>query len=219
MGTDKSIVDSARVSFNKDNPKSEDLTKKDIKLINYLAKHKHTSPFEHCSMTFRIKVPLPVARQHMRHRTGSYNEVSRRYTSENVEFYLPQHFRGQHKNNRQASTESTMDPVLSRVAGLNLSYTKTASQCVKSSARKCLKLYEELIESGVCREQARFVLPQSMYTEYWYSANLLNIIKFLKLRLPEESQWEIRRLAEEMSYFVKEKFPEAYKACFQNNLD
>tara|TARA_B100000214_G_C23970708_1_gene629987 strand:+ start:147 stop:869 length:723 start_codon:yes stop_codon:yes gene_type:complete len=219
MGTDKCVVDSARVSFNKDNHADSLLTDKDVKLINYLATNKHTSPFEHCSMTFRVKVPLIVARQHMRHRTWSYNEVSRRYTSENIEMYIPTAFRKQHSSNRQASTEEDMNPILKTVKGSTLTYTSTARDLVKSSSRKCLSLYNQLLEAGVCREQARLVLPQSMYTEYWCTANLLNIIKFLKLRLPKESQWEIRRLAEEMSYFVKIMFPEVYKACIKTDLD
>ncbi len=219
MGTDKCIVDSARVSFNKDNYQESSLTAKDVKLIKYLAEHKHTSPFEHCSMTFRVKVPLIVARQHMRHRTWSYNEVSRRYTSDNIEFYIPTSFRKQHSVNRQASTNEDFNPVLNSIQGQTLTYVSTAKDLVLSSSRKCLKLYKQLLKSGVCREQARMVLPQSMYTEYWCTANLLNIIKFLKLRLPEESQWEIRRLAEEMSYFVKNKYPEVYEACIKTNLD
>ena len=218
MGTDKCIVDSARVSFNKDTPATKNLTDKDIKLIKYLAEHKHTSPFEHCSMTFRIKAPLFVARQHMRHRTWSFNEVSRRYTSSGIEFYLPDTFRKQHEKNRQASTAENINPVLKTVKGTTQVYTSTANDLVRLSARKCLDLYQDLLKSGVCREQARMVLPQSMYTEYWCTANLLNIIKFLKLRLPEESQWEIRRLAEEMSLFVRDTFPEAYKACIQADL-
>ena len=218
MGTDKCIVDSARVSFNKDTPQDAVLTEKDTKLIKYLAEHKHTSPFEHCTMTFRVKVPLIVARQHMRHRTWSFNEVSRRYTSDNIEFYLPESFRKQHSSNRQASTDEDINPVLSTVKGTTQIYASTAKDLVKGSSRKCVKLYKDLLKSGVCREQARMVLPQSMYTEYWCTANLLNIIKFLKLRLPEESQWEIRRLAEEMSLLVKEMFPEAYKACIQVDL-
>lgn len=218
MGTDKCIVDSARVSFNKDNHEDSKLTDRDTKLIKYLADNKHTSPFEHCTMTFRVKVPLIVARQHMRHRTWSFNEVSRRYTSENIEFYLPKEFRTQHKSNRQASNEEYTNPVLKRTAGSTQTYTRTASDLVLSSSRKCMKLYEDLIQAGVCREQARMVLPQSMYTEYWCTANLLNIIKFLKLRLPQESQWEIRRLAEEMSTIVKNNFPEAHKACILADL-
>jgi thymidylate synthase (FAD) len=219
MGTDKCIVDSARVSFNKDTPSTKNLTDKDIKLIKYLAEHKHTSPFEHCSMTFRITTPLFVARQHIRHRTWSFNEISRRYTSAGIEFYLPDTFRKQHEKNRQASTAEDVNPILRTVKGTTLTYTTKASDMVKSHARKSLKLYKKLIDNGVCREQARMVLPQSMYTEYWCTANLLNIIKFLKLRLPEESQWEIRRLAEEMSVFVKDMFPEVYKACIQVDLD
>ncbi len=108
-GSDLMVVNAARVSFDSEKKALED---RDSKLIKYLYENRHTSPFEHCYLTFRIKVPLCVVRHHQRHRTWSYNEVSRRYTSVNMEFYLPKHFRGQHKINRQASTNSTLDPVI-----------------------------------------------------------------------------------------------------------
>ena len=214
MGVDKSVSDSARVSFNKDDSEVTELSEKDTKLIDYLAKHKHTTPFEHCAMTFRIKVPLYVAKQHMRHRTWSFNEISRRYTSRDIDFYIPSSFRRQHKSNRQASVEGEdFNPALNEVHGSTLIWPNLATIAANRHCVSSLKLYNDLLRSGVCREQARMVLPQSTYTEYWATANLLNIIKFLKLRLAPDAQNEIRVMAQAMSEFVEEKYPETYRVC------
>tara|TARA_B100000131_G_C18032119_1_gene578907 strand:+ start:185 stop:904 length:720 start_codon:yes stop_codon:yes gene_type:complete len=212
-GNDKCIVDAARVSFISDTPEKSDLNSRDKKLLQYLADNKHTSPFEHCGATFRIKVPLFVARQHMRHRTGSYNEASRRYTSSDIVFYTPEDFREQSESNRQASVEgSYINPIINTVHGTNNDWQVKASEAVLSHTRKSLTLYNRLLESGVCREQARMVLPQNMYTEYWYTANLLNILKFLKLRLAKDSQVEMQEMARGISTLLQPIFPEAYKA-------
>jgi len=218
MGTDKDIVNSARVSFNKEDLEEKEVTDKDKRLIRYLAKNKHTSPFEHCTVTFRVKVPLFVARQHMRHRTWSFNEISRRYTSENIEFYTPTEFRTQHKNNRQASNMEYINPVIDTTGGTTQDYVQRADEVVLGHSRRSYRLYLNLLEVGVSREQARMVLPQSMYTEYWCTANLLNIIKFLKLRLAPDAQAEIRDMAEAMAYYIKHLFPEAYAGCINVDL-
>ena len=213
-GIDKTVADAARVSFNRDTPGDEELSPKDKKLIEYLAKHQHTSPFEHCSITFRVKVPLCIAKQHMRHRTWSYNEVSRRYTSENIEFYLPRSLRRQAETNRQASVDgSDFNPALKEIHGSNMIWPQKAVYSIEKAANEALKLYNDLLASGVSREQARMVLPQSTYTEYWATANLLNIIKFLRLRLASDAQWEIRMMAQAMAEFVHDKFPETYETC------
>jgi len=214
MGTDKSVVNSARVSFNADDHGDTNLTAKDKKLIKYLADNKHTSPFEHCTVTFRVTVPLFVARQHMRHRTWSYNEVSRRYTSADVTLYQPTEFRRQAENNRQASVEDPgfTNPVLTSIKGTNLTWTTTASDALKSHHRKSMKLYNKMLDAGISREEARMVLPQSMYTEYWSTANLLNILKFLRLRLASDAQVEIQEMAKAMAVIIKELYPESYGA-------
>jgi thymidylate synthase (FAD) len=214
VGSDKSVVNSARVSFMSDKPGESGLSDKDNKLLKYLADNKHTSTFEHCSMTFRITVPLFVARQHMRHRTWSYNEASRRYTSYNINFYCPEDFRRQAETNRQASVADgkCINPIVSTVIGTSTDYSKKANEAVLSHSRKSLKLYEQLLAKGVCREQARMVLPQNMYTEYWATANLLNIMKFLKLRVAKDSQVEMQDMAKAVASFVKDIFPESYKA-------
>lgn len=211
MGTDLTIVNSARVSFDVSH---QELEPRDKKLIRYLYKNKHTSPFEHCSIKFECNVPLFVARQHMRHRTWSFNEVSRRYTDVNLEFYLPDEFRPQADTNRQASVhDGTMvNPIIQVVQGTNQEWPSTANELLKLHTRKSIKLYTQMLEGGICREQARMVLPQSMYCKYVATANLHNILKFISLRDKPEAQWEIRRLAEEMGSAVSELFPESWAA-------
>ena len=115
MGDDRTVVNSARVSFGKE---VENISPRDEKLINYLIKHRHTSTLEHCNVTFRFKVPLFIRSQHHRHRTWSYNEISRRYTEIDMQFYSPQKFRQQSKYNRQASTDCLFDPLLGDVLGM-----------------------------------------------------------------------------------------------------
>ncbi len=187
MGSDLTIVNSARVSFG---TQKEELDGKDEKLINYLVKHRHTSTFEHNVVTFRFLVPLFVRSQHHRHRTWSYNEISRRYTDINIQFYEPKEFRTQHKSNRQASnTEELINPLLNNPVAY-------ADEAVKEHHKSSIALYSKLIDAGVCREQARGVLPQNMYTEYYGTVNLNNLLKFIDLRTHEGAQWEIQKVAE-----------------------
>ena len=198
MGSDLSVVNSARVSFGKH---KDVLDLKDEKLIKYLIKHKHTSTLEHCIITFRLKVPLFVRSQHHRHRTWSYNEISRRYTDFDIQFYEPKAFRTQHKSNRQASNaEELINPVLSN-------WNLEASESIRHHHQASLQLFEELIDAGVCREQARGVLPQNMYTEYYASANLNNILKFIDLRTHEGAQKEIQDMAKGMLKIITKLYP------------
>jgi thymidylate synthase (FAD) len=214
FGTDLDVVNSARVSFNVE---KEVLDLKDARLINYLWDNRHTSPFEHCNVKFRCVVPMFIARQHMRHRTWSYNEVSRRYTPENLDFYLPTEFRTQHTSNRQASNEATINPVVAAIKGSNLTWTTKASEALLKHTRKSTRLYNDLLDSGVCREQARMVLPQNMYCKYVASANLLNCLKFIALRDKPEAQYEIRVLAQAMGTFIQDIFPITWEAFQKGN--
>jgi len=208
MGDDLTIVNAARVSFGK---QKEVIDAKDKKLIKYLIQNRHTSTLEHNIVTFRFKVPLFVRGQHHRHRTWSYNEISRRYTAENLEFFEPLTFRTQHKSNRQASNdEEQINPFLGDVKS-SLVPTKgiTACNAVRQHHANSLKLYHDLLTAGVCREQARGVLPQNLYTEYYGTCNLNNLVKFLDLRLDSHAQWEIRKVAEACRDIAKELWPEA----------
>ncbi len=213
MGSDLTIVNSARVSFGK---RKDELDERDKKLIRYLINHRHTSTFEHNVVTFRFTVPLFVRSQHHRHRTWSYNEISRRYTDVDIRFYEPQSFRTQHKSNRQASNSCELiDPVI--IPDLSdTEYGTTASACVASHHELSLRLYNDLMNKGVCREQARAVLPQSLYTEYYGTVNLNNLLKFIELRLHEGAQWEIQQLAKACLQIAEEIWPETLGAYREN---
>jgi len=208
MGDDLTIVNAARVSFGK---QKEVIDAKDKKLIKYLIQNRHTSTLEHNIVTFRFKVPLFVRGQHHRHRTWSYNEISRRYTAENLEFFEPLTFRTQHKSNRQASNdEEQINPFIGDVKpSLVPAKGITACNAVRQHHANSLKLYHDLLTAGVCREQARGVLPQNLYTEYYGTCNLNNLVKFLDLRLDSHAQWEIRKVAEACRDIAKELWPEA----------
>lgn len=194
VGTDKTVVNSARVSFGQDNDK--ELTEKDKKLIKYLISHRHTSTLEHNVVTFMFEVPLFIRSQHHRHRTWSYNEISRRYTEIDLKFYEPKKFRTQHKSNRQASNENDLiDPIIYRDWD-DPEVGRTASQAIFEHHCNSIHLFNRLISEGVCREQARGVLPQNLYTRYYGTVNLNNLLKFIDLRTHEGAQWEIQRVAE-----------------------
>jgi len=204
MGTDLTIVNSARVSFGK---QKEELDKRDEKLIKYLINHQHTSTLEHNVVTFRFCVPLFVRSQHHRHRTWSYNEISRRYTDSNLQFYKPVTFRTQHKSNRQASNdEELIDPVITPQF---MDKYSSASQALEQWHNLSLDLFDKMIAAGVCREQARGVLPQNLYTEYYGTCNLNNLIKFIKLRTHDGAQKEIRDVAEACKKIATELWPVA----------
>ena len=201
MGDDLTVVNSARVSFNK---KKDILDEKDIKLIKYLAKHQHMTPFEHCTLTVIIKCPLYIRSQIHRHRTFAYNEVSRRYTSENLEFYQPDSFRIQHKTSKQCS------------AGHVSSKTEKEAKIIsKQIEDTCLKAYNDLINMGVARELARGLLPQSLMTEFYMTGNLRNWVHFLKLRMDSHAQKEVQDVAQPITDILFEKFPESTKALME----
>ena len=179
MGDDLTVVNSARVSFGVE---KEEIDAKDKKLINYLIKHRHTSTLEHNLVTFRFTVPLYVRSQHHRHRTWSYNEISRRYTPLNIKFYEPKEFRTQHKSNRQASNaEELINPIMNPEDVSDPKFGEwihpvSASEIVKAHNSDSLVLFNQLIEAGVCREQARGVLPQNLYTEYYAADSVISSI-------------------------------------------
>ncbi len=211
MGDDLTIVNAARVSFGKH---KEQIDEKDKRLIRYLIRHRHTSTLEHNIVTFRFCVPLFVRSQHHRHRTWSYNEISRRYTDADLKFYETSKLRTQHKSNRQASnSEEIIDPMIEyhspvcSVPGKDL-----ASNLIKKHHKKSLDLFDNLIESGICREQARGVLPQNLYTEYYGTCNLNNLIKFINLRTHDGAQQEIRVVAEACKKIATELWPAAMKS-------
>lgn len=207
MGDDLTIVNAARVSFGKHKTEMDD---KDRKLIKYLVKHKHTSTLEHNVMTFRFKVPLFVRSQHHRHRTWSYNEISRRYTSFDLQFYNPKSYRSQHKSNRQASNQDNINPIIYPDLS-DANFGIKANAVIESHHKKSLDLFNTLISRGICREQARGVLPQNMYTEYYGTCNLNNMIKFIKLRDHDGAQGEIQDVARAIRSIASTHWPTAFE--------
>lgn len=196
-GTDLDVVNAARVSMGVHRDTFD--PDKDAKLIGYLARNKHTSPFEHVTMSFRVKCPIFVARQWMRHRMASYNEVSYRYTEvKEDDYYIPRLWRKQSVSNRQVGDLpfENKDMV-------------TEYEVVVEDA---FETYRTLLRNGVCREQARLVLPVCTYTEFYFSCNLHSLLNFLLLRLGKDSQWEIRQYAEEILRQTEPLFPVTYRA-------
>jgi len=212
MGTDLTIVNSARVSFGAE---KEELDDKDIKLIKYLIEHNHTSPLEHCTITMRFTVPLFIRSQHHRHRTWSYNEISRRYTSVDMQFYTLKEFRVQHTSNRQASSDEHIDPII------NSSYLASgmskASEALSKHHATSMSLYNGMLAAGICREQARGVLPQNLYTQYYGTVNLHNLLKFVFLRMHKGAQWEIQQVAKACLEIIENYFPHTLSAWNEIN--
>jgi len=209
MGSDLTIVNSARVSFG---VQKSSLDGRDKRLISYLVKHRHTSTFEHNVVTFKFTVPLFVRSQHHRHRTWSYNEISRRYTDKGLKFYTPNSFRTQHESNRQASNaDNLINPQLYPTEQYNIvpSNTLKISGFLKDYCMNAVEYFNKMIKAGICREQARMILPQNLYTEYYATVNLNNLLKFIDLRTHEGAQWEIQKAAEACLEIATDLWPVA----------
>lgn len=185
MGTDIDVINAARVSFAKS---SNNFGPREAKLLEYLWTHRHTSPFEMVEFKFVVKCPIFIARQWMRHRTWSYNEVSRRYTNEDMDFYIPDSswIRAQSESDRQASVDCLFEN----------DENWTASAFIQGARDEAEDRYNELLSLGIAREQARMVLPQSMYTTFYAKTDLSNLLHFLELRMDPHAQWEIQQYAE-----------------------
>ena len=191
MGNDLSVVNAARVSFGE----KTEFDKRDERLINYLWEHRHTSPFRHAFVKFHIKAPIFVFRQWQKHQVGcSWNELSGRYVEFEGDCYNPKVWREQHKNNKQGSHGAIKEQNL-------------ISNAYGSHVLDCLNLYKGMIKQGVCKEQARFVLPQSLYTECFWSCSLQACLHFLNLREDEHSQWEIQQYAHSVRELITPLFP------------
>ena len=195
-GTDLATVNSARVSFNK---RSDELSKKDAKLVSYLAEHKHTSPFNHAYATFTVKAPIFVARQLVRHEYLPWNEVSRRYVDDEPEFYVPDVWRGRSADKKQGS-EGVV-----KLEGVD-------EQIVDDYAAEALTAYQVLLEAGVAPEQARMVLPQSTMTEWWWSGTVGAWAKMCNERCKPDTQLETRIVADKISDKMGELFPVSWSA-------
>jgi len=196
MGNDLTVVNAARVSYSKTKKSFE---QSDEKLIKYLAEHNHWSPFAHASLQFRIKAPIFVARQLVKHQIGlTWNEVSRRYVDFPPELYKPDIWRGRPKNSKQGSDgEIELD--------------QTINHNIETAMESCFILYNTLLQKGVAPEQARMVLPQSMMTEWYWSGTLYAFSRVCNLRCKPDTQKETRDVANEMYKICDEKFPYSWK--------
>ena len=218
MGSDLSVVNAARVSFNK---KSEwyvneafgcenwpncsevgchedfyyELEEKDERLIQYLAKHRHMSPFGHCFASFHVKAPMFVARQLVKHKFLRWNEISRRYVDDEPEFYMPDVWRGRSVDKKQGSEGEVSCPVRPEML-----------------YKDAIESYNTMLEAGVCPEQARMVLPQSMMTEWYWSGSLDAFSDMCLLRCASDTQVETQSVANQISHKMHELFPVSWMA-------
>jgi thymidylate synthase (FAD) len=197
MGSDLSVVNAARVSYGK---RSTEFSAADDKLIRYLWRNKHTSPFRHASLQFHIKAPIFVLRQWMKHQVGcSWNEISGRYVEFLPEFYVPEEFRKQSKLNKQGSTGTIEEK-------------DKAALIYETSLNYAFRDYARLLELGVCREQARMTLPTALYSECYWTTSLQAVLHFIKLRSDSHSQWEIQQYANAIKGIVEPLFPTTFDA-------
>jgi len=201
MGGDQRAVESARVTFGSESKGEE----KDKKLVEYLLAHAHHSPFEHSVFQFHIKLPIFVARQWMRHRMASYNEVSARYTEVREEFYIPAEFRVQDKVNRQGSVKSgALD-------------NRQLLEIYKKSLDASYAAYRSLLDNGVAREMARMALPVAQYTQFHWTVNARSLMNFLALRMDAHAQMEIQEYANAIAEIFKARMPWTWEAFIKTN--
>lgn len=219
MGSDLSVVNAARVSFAKesdwdydlkhDGRCNERLSEKDQKLINYLAKHQHWSPFAHNSLTFRIKAPIFVARQMVKHTVGGvWNEVSRRYVDEEPEFYMPALWHKAPTNAKQGASEETLNDLKFFVEGNK----EVANTHVVNHTYSCSQLYTQMINAGIAPEEARMVLPLNTMTEWWWTGSLMFFARVCKQRLDPHAQNATRDIAQMINDNIPQEFQHSWKA-------
>ena len=212
MGSDLSVVNAARVSFGKKSEWDVDydtpaftgenvLSERDTKLIKYLAKHKHISPFGHAFASFHVKAPIFVARQLVKHKFLRWNEISRRYVDEDPEFYVPDVWRGKSADKKQGS-EGTWQP--------NNKKLEDAMWRIKD-------LYDQMIYDGCAPEQARMVLPQSTMTEFYWSGSLDAFADMCRLRCKPDTQYESRVVADQISTIMQDLYPVSWSALMGNS--
>lgn len=209
LGTDLDVVNAARVSYDKE---SAEFTERDDKLLQFLWREGHTSPFRHCAMTFEIHAPLMVARQHWKYVVASshiddqngWNESSRRYITEVPSFYVPSAFRAAPENSKQGSGDD--------FAPLSNSFWQsTLDEHIKQS----MSLYNAALNAGVCAEQARLFLPAyGMYVRYRWTTSLHGVLNFLSQRLEHDAQKEIQEYAKIVKNYVQRAFPRTFEVVF-----
>ena len=210
MGSDLTVANAARVSFGKTSEMEDDpwgppkLKAKDDKLIRYLAKHKHISPFGHCFASFHVKAPIFVARQLVKHKFLRWNEISRRYVDDEPELYVPDMWRGRSVDKKQGSEGE-------------VKLGKLDTAIVLDSPYSALEAYKALLQAGVAPEQARMVLPQSTMTEWYWSGSLDAFADMCNLRCKADTQAETREVARQIDHKMIELFPVSWDALTEDD--
>ena len=228
MGTDLSVVNAARVSFGKKSKlecynKDHRLSKDDTGLIKYLAKHKHMSPFGHCFASFHIKAPIFVARQLVKHKFLRWNEISRRYVETGPEFYVPEVWRGKAEDKKQGSAGEAeaakgyfyyeyKDDESEIPYRYQVGVDTPLSDVYDHYNERTMHFYEDLLNKGVCPEQSRMVLPQSVMTEWYWSGSLDAFSDMCNLRCKEDTQYESRIVADQISEIMGVLYPVSWEA-------
>jgi thymidylate synthase (FAD) len=224
MGSDLSVVNAARVSFGKKSELVECgvkmdeqgdyldmvLSDRDAKLIKYLAKHKHLSPFGHAFASFHVKAPIFVARQLVKHKFLRWNEISRRYVDDEPEFYIPDVWRGRSADKKQGSSNTAVEFL--RMQGFG---EQSVNDGVFKHQMHSLDLYRDMISAGVAPEQARMVLPQSTMTEWYWSGSLDAFADMCRLRCKSDTQYETRLVADQISEMMTGLFPVSWTALME----
>lgn len=202
MGSDRTVVNAARVSFGVSLEEDQTLMEKDEKLISYLAKHDHWTPFAHCMLTFYIRAPIAIRTQFFKHKVGfTENEISRRYTTKPPKIYLPAFREKPEGSIKQGSGKM-----------LEGDKAKMAEDLYDASVALARDTYNSLILAGVCPEQARFVLPQATYTEWYWTGSLAAYARFYKLRTADHAQSEIKYYAKYIGNIIQPLFPVSWDA-------
>jgi thymidylate synthase (FAD) len=223
MGSDLSVVNAARVSFHK---KVSEMSQSDEKLIAFLARENHWTPFGHATASIHVKAPIFVARQLGKHQVGLvWNEVSRRYVDSPPEFYFPENWRARNKDKKQGSHEDVfVENVTHRhILSFDINgnpfpeYTQTTHDLVKTAVSCSVNAYNLLLTAGVCPEQARMVLPQNMMTEWYWSGSLIAFARVCNLRLKKDTQLETRLVAQQISSILQPLFPISWKVLIDSN--
>lgn len=215
MGTDLTVVNAARVSFDKesewyfDDGCSKMLQAKDFSLINYLARHNHWSPFAHTSIQLRVTAPIFVARQLVKHQVGGvWNEVSRRYVDDEPVFYFPDKWRKRAENVKQGSSDETTNKILFNDGIYDWSPEQSVNHLVDH--------YKQLLSFGVAPEQARMILPQNMMTSWYWTGSLMFFYRVWKQRSDSHAQMETQEVAKQIADVCEELFPVSWKALVES---
>lgn len=204
MGDDLTVVNAARVSFNKE---SEEFGDRDEKLIRYLAKHKHWTPFAHPQITLRIKAPIFVRTQMFKHKVGfTENEISRRYVTFEPEIYNPMWRSAPTNGAKQGSGDFISDEA-----------TNNRLDFLYGVVTENIEVYKKLLESGVAPEQARAVLPQGTYTEWWWTGSLSSYARVYAQRIDAHAQWEVQQYAKGIGKIIEKLYPTCWKVLTSND--